>query len=167
MKRIFLVSMVGLMIWANAGANLKVVADSGDTVDASQYLKDFQGLSHPDLSRAVFDNDKNNLSVNNILYPVKSSALPGKVEKRKCVYLDHPIFVVGSDTLSKKWLIKNSEYLHEINAYGLITNIRIYENKKKMQEIFGGFFIPANNDTIKALGVDTYPVLIQNGECQQ
>ena len=162
---LFFVSSV-LVVFKPAMA-LDVVADSGNTVDAQQFLLGQPDLSHIDIANAKIIANKENLKVENVLYPAISDASSGIFKSKACAKLDTPIFIVGSDDFSIKWLKNNEKYLKKINAYGLITNIKDESEKKRVEAIANTHLMPANNSTLKALGVDTYPVLIKRGECSQ
>lgn len=106
------------------------------------------------------------------LLPVKTPSLSsGKVESRTIdrPYLDHPIFIVGADPLSMRWLLLHHAQLKRLNAIGLAVNVETPVQLQKLQNAAGGLAIhPLPGDTIaKQLALQHYPVLITSSRIEQ
>jgi len=147
---------------SGAGASPKVIFDSGETVSIAPYT-DIIKIYNPKKVKPI--------TVFNPL-PIESPGLlPGKVVKRKInqPYLSNPMFLIGNDEFSYRWLLKNKELLIRINAIGMLIKVK---NKQELQRIAkaakGLKIIPAPAiDLAKQLGIKHYPVLISKQFIEQ
>ncbi|MCK9608011.1 MAG: integrating conjugative element protein [Methylomonas sp.] len=104
--------------------------------------------------------------------PVKTPSLsPGKVMSRTIdrPYLDRPLFIVGADTLSMRWLRLHQAQLKQLKAMGLAVNVETLAQLQQLQNAAGGLAIhPLAGDAIAAqLALAHYPVLITASRIEQ
>ncbi|MFM2588252.1 PFL_4695 family integrating conjugative element protein [Vibrio sp. TBV020] len=104
------------------------------------------------------------------MLPVTTAELsPGKVQTHalpKDVVLNQPLFIVGDDALSHRWLKAKSDYLRRINAKGIVVNsskqgwLRLSRYSLPLYPVQG-------HDFAKAFGLTHYPVLIEHRTIKQ
>lgn len=145
-------------------AALTVVADSG-------------GESTAPLFEAITPADDDNISsaqaipLESALFPVISSRLqPGVVTSRPLSLPGMtPLFLIGDDPLSDRWLAQQLPVLKSLNASGLVVNVATAENLEKLREQADGLILlPVSGDDLAArLQLDAYPVLITDTELSQ
>jgi integrating conjugative element protein (TIGR03765 family) len=104
--------------------------------------------------------------------PVKTPSLsPGKVVSRTIdrPYLDRPLFIVGADPLSIRWLVLHQAQLKQLNSMGLAVNVETLAQLNQLQNAAGGLAIhPLVGDAIAAqLALAHYPVLITASRIEQ
>lgn len=104
--------------------------------------------------------------------PVKIPSMsPGKVMSRAIdrPYLDRPVFIVGADPLSIRWLRLHQAQLKQLNAVGLAVNVETQAQLRQLQNAAGGLAIhPLAGDAIAAqLALAHYPVLITGSRIEQ
>lgn len=104
--------------------------------------------------------------------PVRSQALtPGLVHSRIIDRpgLDMPVFIVGYDKLSLKWLQHNREQLIKHHATGIVVNVDNQEQLNHLRQIAEGLEVnPVSGDKIaKQLELAHYPVLISRNRIEQ
>jgi len=70
--------------------------------------------------------------------------------------------MLGSDTLSRQWLLDYRDRLKEIGAVGMLVQANTLDDLRIIAELADGLsIIPASgSDIAKALGILHYPVLI-------
>jgi integrating conjugative element protein (TIGR03765 family) len=105
-------------------------------------------------------------------FPVKTLSLsPGKVDSRTIdlPYLDRPLFIVGADPLSIRWLRLHQAQLKQLNAIGLAVNVETQAQFQQLQNAAGGLAIHLlAGDAIAAqLALAHYPVLITASRIEQ
>lgn len=152
----FVLSMSGIE------ASPIVLFDSGNTVSIAPYT---------DVIKVYNPKNVKPITVLNP-FPIESPGLlPGKVIKRNIdqPYLSNPMFLIGNDEFSYRWLLKNKELLIRINAIGMLIKVK---NKQELQRIAiaakGLKIIPAPAvDLAKQLGIRHYPVLISKQFIEQ
>jgi integrating conjugative element protein (TIGR03765 family) len=80
-----------------------------------------------------------------------------------------PFFIVGYDQQSAEWLEANRDYLIDINARGLVTNVKSTQQMNVLRE-YGGTLpldaIPVDS-IAKVFDLEFYPVLVTNEEVTQ
>lgn len=145
-------------------AALTVVADTG-------------GESTVPLFEAITPADDDNISsaqaipLESALFPVISSRLqPGMVTSRPLSLPGMtPLFLIGDDPLSDRWLAQQLPVLKSLNACGLVVNVATAENLEKLREQADGLILlPVSGDDLAArLQLDAYPVLITDTELSQ
>lgn len=104
--------------------------------------------------------------------PVKTPSLsPGNVVSRRIdrPYLDRPVFMVGSDPLSMRWLSQHQAQLKRLQAIGLAVNVETQAQLQQLQNVAGGLEIhPLAGDAMAAqLALQHYPVLITASRIEQ
>ena len=77
-------------------------------------------------------------------------------------HLQQPLFVVGDNTASYKWLKQYKTVLKSMGALGLVVEAENLDALKKIKEASDGLpIMPASGDALKkAFNVKCYPVLI-------
>ncbi|EJX0633911.1 integrating conjugative element protein [Salmonella enterica] len=105
------------------------------------------------------------------IFPVVSSRLhPGAVTARPLSLPGMtPLFLLGDDPLSSRWLVQQLSVLKSLNATGLVVNVASAENLEKLRrEADGLTLLPANGDDLAVrLQLESYPVLITDTELSQ
>lgn len=78
-------------------------------------------------------------------------------------------FIIGFDQQSAEWLEANRNYLLELNARGLVTNVKSEQELEKLREYGGELPLDAIPvDSIAAVfDLEFYPVLITKEEVTQ
>lgn len=104
------------------------------------------------------------------MLPVSTPELkPGKVATQalpKEVVLSQPLFIVGDDAFSYRWLEAKQDYLRRINAKGIVVNsskqgwLRLSRYALPLYPVQG-------RDFAKAFGLTHYPVLIEHRTIKQ
>ncbi|WP_145479741.1 integrating conjugative element protein [Yersinia similis] len=110
------------------------------------------------------------LSVSAML-PVNTPELtPGKVDAR-ILNLEGilPIFIIGDDESSRRWLTLRLNTLVQLNAVGLVVNITREEAFNDLKEHAEGLtLLPVSgSDLAKRLGLSHYPVLLTEKGMEQ
>ena len=147
-----------------AGAALTVIYESGDTRSIAPFLEAFQSTEHPLPQRSSNQPPKLGAADVESLLPIRSPGLtPGIVQpKNHDRPFTQPFFLIGSDEMSKQWLIENRERLKEIGAVGMLVQADTIADLRSIAEISAGLSImPASaTDIADALKLSHYPVLI-------
>jgi integrating conjugative element protein (TIGR03765 family) len=119
------------------------------------------GNTDPLIGAANFDN----------LLPIRSPGLtPGTVQARTFDgRFSRPLFLIGSDRRSRRWLQQHRSRLLEIGAVGMLVQARTVGDLKAIAHIANGLsIIPASaTDIAQAVGVTHYPVLISSSGIEQ
>lgn len=142
---------------------LTVIYDSGNTLPLSNYVnRQTKPKTQPLISGTA------NFSV----LPVRTPSMhPGRVESRKITfpYLQLPLFIVGSDDLSKRWLQENRAQLKALQAVGMLVQAETERDLNDIKAIADGLWIsPASGESIAAsLDLHRYPVLISKTGIEQ
>jgi integrating conjugative element protein (TIGR03765 family) len=101
----------------------------------------------------------------------KTNMKPGKVAARKIKKpaLINPLFIVGADKYSLKWLKANRKQLKKIGAVGLVVNIKSQNQLKQLQSVGGDVQMIAMSANMIAqqLKLKRYPVLITKTGIEQ
>lgn len=107
----------------------------------------------------------------NAIFPVVSHRLhPGTVSSRPLSLPGMtPLFIVGDDPLSVRWLTRQLAMLKSLNATGLVVNVASADHLEKLRQHSGGLMLlPASGDDLAVrLQLDTYPVLITDSGLSQ
>lgn len=108
------------------------------------------------------------------VYPIHSKSLtPGKILNNKKQSLQKnlasPVFIVGDDILSIKWMTYYEKQLEKLNAKGFVVNV---DSKYRMSELHKKFsnltLIPIPGEQVfKWLNLEHYPILISNKLIEQ
>ncbi|MCK3850853.1 integrating conjugative element protein [Pseudomonas sp. W2Jun17] len=104
-------------------------------------------------------------------FPVRSDQLtPGQVQGRVINAPGlQPLFLVGDDESSRKWLSQRRDQLQQLQAVGLVVNVASAERFAEIQQWAGNLqLVPApSNDLAQRLGIQHYPLLITATTIQQ
>ncbi len=109
-----------------------------------------------------------------LLFPVHTARMtPGPVRRRRVRLPDGwrgcPLFVVGDDPRSLRWLKRHYRRLAELGASGLVTEVESMGRFLALARAFPALRLtPAPADTIaEAYGIRHYPVLISGRFVEQ
>jgi integrating conjugative element protein (TIGR03765 family) len=164
-KRLILACLCGCLP-LSALPETVVIYDSGNTRPTGIHLKKHR----IQLSELPGAPDIGKLGMTQ--YPVTVTKLSlGPVEPQtiKLPVGFHPVFIAGSDALSREWLRLNHDRLLELRAVGILTEV---ENEEKLQELRQQFprlpLMPMSADAIADyLPVRHYPLLITRDRIEQ
>lgn len=152
-------------------ADIMAVNDTRNSAPSDQNLPNIKIPSNTEIMNAVFD-QKNNLenetiSIDEIGCKDNSIFTPGLVIQHKIKngnFHTVPMFVVGSDSQSRRWARLNKGYLKKINAIGIITNVEDEKIKDEIEKTVGMKLIASSiNGLQEIIGTTHYPFLIKDG----
>ncbi|ECI6680423.1 integrating conjugative element protein [Salmonella enterica subsp. enterica] len=162
LKCLFPVLLLSLSCASHAA--LTVVADLG-------------GESTATLFEAIAPSDDDNASsaqaipLDSAVFPIVSSHLhPGVVASRPLSLPGMaPLFILGDDPLSLRWLTQQRDKLRSLNATGLVVNVTSEERLETLRREAGGLpLLPASGDDLaQRLQLSAYPVLITDSGLSQ
>jgi len=169
----FLLATLGL--WTGvAVAELAIVYDSGDTAPLAPYLQAFSELP---AAAPVVAQPGDRVGAANLrrLLPIHTPALtPGPVSPRPLslpngATLPRPLFLIGADPQSRRWLEMHRERLAEIHAVGMLVNAESVADLEAIAVIARGLpILPASaTDIAEILGLKHIPVLISRRGIEQ
>lgn len=103
------------------------------------------------------------------MLPVSTPMLtPGKVERKTLKqHVTTPLFIVGDDALSHRWLSEKRDYLARIGAKGMVVNVRTPAGWHRLTQYGLSVYPVSGNDFARAFGLSHYPVLIEGREVKQ
>ncbi|MCP3970884.1 MAG: integrating conjugative element protein [Rhodobacteraceae bacterium] len=147
-----------------AGAALTVIYDTGNTRPIAPFLDAFESPeSTPPQSRAIQRPQLGAADLESLL-PIRSPGLaPGPVRPRSHDRpFTRPFFLIGSDSMSRRWLLEHRDRLKEIGAVGMLIQADTLDDLRTIAGLAAGLSImPASaSDIAQALGISNYPVLI-------
>ncbi len=103
--------------------------------------------------------------------PVRTTQMsPGKVVRRALGTTPiPPMFLVGSDAYSQRWLTIHHDRLLEVGATGLLVQAESLEDLQTIARLGRGLKITpvSANDVARQLGIKHYPVLISREGIEQ
>ena len=153
-----------------AQAQLEVIFDNGRTWPVAPYLEPLDAGLPEEEPAPVPGLQLGAADVQNLL-PVRSPGLgPGPVKTRtQPRSLSRPIFLVGSDPLSIRWLARHRERLQAMQAVGLLVQAQTVDDLQAIAELARGLSImPASgSDLARVLGLVHYPVLVTSRGIEQ
>ena len=153
-----------------AQAQLEVIFDNGRTRPIAPYLEPVEDAPPEEDPALTPGQPLGAADVQNLL-PVRSPGLsPGPVEPRTLPRpLSRPVFLVGSDPLSRRWLARHRERLQALRAVGLLVQAETVDDLEAIAELGRGLSImPApGTDLARALGLVHYPVLVTSRGIEQ
>jgi integrating conjugative element protein (TIGR03765 family) len=163
MKYLFSALLFSLSCSANAA--LIVVADLGGESTAPL----FEVIASPP------DNERippaQVVPLETAVFPVVSARLhPGVVEPRSLSLPGMiPLFIIGDDPLSARWLAERGNTLKSLNATGLVINVATAARLEELRRKAGGLtLLPVSGDDLaQRLQLDTYPILITDSGLSQ
>ena len=148
---------------AIANNKLTIVANSG----GSSALHYYQNLNIQDNSRPLKKIPTpviKPMTEFSVLPIVSKKLSPGKVEPRliNANGLIRPFFMVGDDNLSIEWLTQRANYLTELQAVGLVVNVKHASTFNQLKRLVPNvLMLPTSGDDIAdRLNLSHYPVLI-------
>lgn len=151
-------------------AQPEVIFDNGRTWPIAPYL---EPVENAPLEEDIAPSPAQPLGAADVrnLLPVRSPGLsPGPVEARTQPRpLSRPVFLVGSDPLSRRWLARHRERLQALHAVGLLVQADTADDLEAIAELGRGLSImPApGTDLARALGLVHYPVLVTSRGIEQ
>lgn len=109
-----------------------------------------------------------------VRFPIRSGMVPGVLSEAQArtasglfrpEWLAHPVFLVGTDPLSRQWLSQHRQALIALGASGLVVQAESERAFKQVQQLAGGASLaPMVGDwlttTLRRAGVQTYPLLV-------
>lgn len=103
-------------------------------------------------------------------FPIRSEMQVGIVHPHaNDKQVPRPFFIIGTDEYSTEWLKANHEYLKQINARGLITNVDSSNDIDALRSLVNG--IPIDAMPVDAIAetfeLNYYPVLVLQEEITQ
>jgi integrating conjugative element protein (TIGR03765 family) len=163
MKKLFISLSVSLCFVSLAKAN--VIAVVGPTVSAKPYLS---LLAPAKGSRQFLKADD---TLETPLLSVHTKTLtPGHVKTRHVdlPLLAKPIYIIGDDALSEKWLATYAHRLKALHASGYLVNVSNKAAYAVLVQQSGLHPTPINGAALqKRFGLRHYPVLISQHEIEQ
>lgn len=110
-----------------------------------------------------------NTSLYEQMLPVNTPALtPGKVVTQQTgTNVPRPLFIVGDDALSHRWLTAYYPQLKKMNAIGLIVNVRTPHGLQRFNQYPLQMYPVPGHDFVKTFSLKHYPVLIHNENITQ
>ncbi|EAS1759739.1 integrating conjugative element protein [Salmonella enterica] len=139
-------------------AALTVVADLGGESTAPLFeaiapeSESTSGLSAPaiPLEEAIFPIESSHLHPGSVLS--RPLSLPGMM----------PLFLIGDDPLSLRWLAQQQDTLKSLNATGLVVNVASETRLNALRQYADGLvLLPVSGDDLAVrLQLKAYPVLI-------
>lgn len=151
-------------------AELIVVANLGGQ-STENY---FQAISSPDNEYKVLSpSDVLTLSTPSLVsfLPVRTPELTPGYQANQTLNLNgmSPLFLLGDDDFSRRWLTEKKEQLIELNAVGYVVNIDTETAWDELNELAQGLtLLPVSgSDLALRLGLTHYPVLISDKGLEQ
>lgn len=149
---------------------LIVVADFGGQ-STENY---FQAISPPDNEDKV-SSPSNVLTLSTpslvSLLPVSTPELTPGYQPSRTLNLSGmpPLFLIGDDDFSRRWLTEKKEQLIELNAVGYVVNVDTETAWDTLNELAQGLtLLPiSGSDLALRLGLNHYPVLIRDKGLEQ
>lgn len=157
-KTLFLVLLTTL---PSAYAEPTVIYDTGRTIPISTYLESLNMMDEQPSPMAKPE-------YQNVSTPEMTV---GKVQQRKINFplLPAPIFMIGTDKTSQKWLSNNKTALINMAAVGMIINTRSEKDTLETLKLATGLTVSTASATTFAnqFKLRHYPVLISKTAIQQ
>lgn len=157
--------------WLLASAGLRaeptVIHDTGTGRPLSDYVEPIAPIS-----RAPTAPPPRTVAFTPALFPVKTPELtPGPITPSalNLPHLPQPVFLVGSDPLSRDWLFRYRDRLRELNAVGLLVEAGSEADYEAMIQLAAGLrLVPVSGSELAAtLKLSHYPVLISKAGIEQ
>ncbi len=160
-----------LMVVARAFANtLTIIYDSGDTQPLAPFLEVFGESPESEGVNASAPPSLGAAELRQLL-PITSPRLtPGPVARQKIARpFTAPMFLIGSDALSARWLLQHRARLAKLGAVGLIVEVPDEAALQRIIELAAGLtLLPASgSDLAETLNLTHYPVLITQDGIEQ
>ncbi|MGV7960405.1 integrating conjugative element protein [Photorhabdus tasmaniensis] len=163
MKRYFAFVLLICSVYAQAA--LTVVADLGGETTAPY----FEGINAIDRTLPL-PADIHSVDENHFLPVISEKLTPGTLANRKHSLPGMtPIFLVGNDRLSQRWLKERLPLLQTLNATGLVVNVSDSSELATLRKIADNLSLyPTSGDDLASrLDIAHYPVLITGTGLEQ
>lgn len=177
LPRKFHAAALTLLVPFTAHAAPEVIYDSGQTQPLAPYLESFRGEASPP-DRRPTPSGQAGLTVEELL-PIETPGMtPGPVQPRAIQPADElpqaatgarPLFLIGVDPLSRRWLVDHRQRLESINAVGMLVQAETVADLQAIARLAPALRImPAPATEIaKLYNLKHYPVLIWRGRIEQ
>lgn len=163
MRGVLVISCLCFIV-TSAMANTTVIAKVGSTLPVSAFVGN---VLHPRVKQKM-------LSAHTLMTPdyavVTKSLSPGFVKSKNISepQLSQPIFIVGDDNLSKKWLKKYSSQLNKLHALGIIVNTSGSRQTSEISKKYHVVLLPIKGTELSnRFHLKHYPVLISAHKIEQ
>ncbi|MFZ7187108.1 integrating conjugative element protein [Avibacterium avium] len=161
MKRFISLIFGGVFFVSTASAELTVIADLG----GESAVRFYEGIQPEyDESAPSYPNAIPQTITEADMLPVVSHRLtPGKVQPMEFELVEMtPIFLVGTDDLSKQWLVQHYDVLLANHAVGLVVNVPTLEELNVLRRLVPNLpLLPTPADDLsERLKLVHYPALI-------
>jgi integrating conjugative element protein (TIGR03765 family) len=151
------------LIVVPVSADVTVIYDSGDTRPLAPYLEILE-RAEPAADDPPINTPRQGAAEVQALLPIRSPGLtPGQVWARAHHrQFARPFFLIGSDPLSRQWLLQHRDRLKTIGAVGMLVQAETRADLRAIASLSGGLpIMPASAaDIATALNLTHYPVLI-------
>ncbi|MEN8168117.1 MAG: PFL_4695 family integrating conjugative element protein [Pseudomonadota bacterium] len=159
-----------LLFGSQVQAEPLVIYDAGQGVSIARYKTLFSAGETPDfrnswLFKELPEADAAGPTPEKT-FPIRTSRLtPRRLTRERESYfaaMIYPICVIGTDDLSKAWIMRNLQPLIEMNAQCLLVAAESGEEARELLKLAQGLAIfPAHGDAIaEYFKIEHYPVLI-------
>ena len=129
----FFLSLVCLGAVVQAQAELKVIGDFG----GESAVRFYEALQPDESMVQAYPNSvPSTLTEADILPVISHRMTPGQIQPvRMNLPGMLPIFLIGTDNLSKNWLHANYNYLKKIGAMGLVVSVKTTNELSELRQI--------------------------------
>ena len=153
-----LISLISLPIYAE----LQVIADLGGE-SAVRFYEPIQPIIDESSSVPGIPSELNEAD----LLPIVSHMMsPGSVSSRELSLPGmSPIFLVGDDELSRRWLAHHRDRLTQMQATGLVVQVNDIDGLARLRQVAGEqlTLLPVSADDLaQRLQLNHYPVLLSD-----
>lgn len=158
-----------LSLDANASDKVIVIYDSGDTLPIAPYIpEEFKRKAETAIPSVNPPKQIKPIE----LFPITTPSMtPGIVNatSKSLPYLKRPLFLIGSDDLSRQWLQQQRESLLQLNAVGLLIEVNDKPTAEAIQKLGDGLpIVPSSAESFAPqLGLTHYPVLVSQHGWEQ
>lgn len=171
MKRIVVLGPISLLLSTFCWAELRVAEGLRESSSRHNYRTLSLSAAETSMNVIPLPPVRMNPYSESDMLPVRSERLsPGKVENRVSNNPGlTPIFLVGDDDLSRRWLTSRKGVLQQLKAVGLVVNVHQLNALTKLREIGDGLdMVAASADELaERLGIQHYPLLITANGIEQ
>ncbi|HBC3529393.1 TPA: integrating conjugative element protein [Vibrio parahaemolyticus] len=103
------------------------------------------------------------------MLPVRTPGMsPGQVARKAITQsVGQPLFIVGDDARSHRWLHAKRDYLARIHAVGVVVNVNDARGWLRMTQYGLTVYPVRGDDFAKAFGITHYPVLVEDHTIKQ
>jgi integrating conjugative element protein (TIGR03765 family) len=151
-------AIFGICFSYQGSAKPVIIHDTGNTVPSVQYLSHvLHGTDRDDESPLVS-------------FPVSTKNMtPGDLRQQgkrlpNAQWMTQPVFILGSDPLSRSWLVHNNVALSRLQAAGIVVSVPDAQTFKELQRISTVPLAPAPAPALvlalRQIGVKVYPIVV-------